>query len=100
MYNTHIIEKIEKASKGIGVIKKLLISLPRNVSQTIYISFIQPHLGYGDILYDRTDDESFISKLEQVQYNTALVIIGAIKCTSSSKLYRELGLESLESRRR
>ena len=67
---------------------------------TIYESFVRPHLDYGDIIYDRPDNESFISKLEQVQYNAALAIIGAIKCTSHSKLYNELGLESLESRRR
>ena len=40
-----------------------------------------------------------IRKLEQVQYNAALAITGAIKCTSHSKLYIELGLESLESKR-
>ena len=99
-FNTHITEKIGKASKGIGVIKKLFKSLPRNALLTIYKSFVRPHLDYGDIVYDRPNNESFISKLEQVQYNAALAITGAIKCTSRSKLYNELGLESLESRRR
>ena len=83
-----------------GVIKKLFKSLPRNALLAIYKSFVRPHLDYGDIVYDRPNNESFISKLEQVQYNAALAITGAIKCTSRSKLYNELGLESLESRRR
>ena len=52
------------------------------------------------MVYDQPNYESFISKLEQVQYNAALAMTGAIKCTSRSKLYNELGLESLESRRR
>ena len=99
-FNTHITEKIGNASKGIGVIKKLFKSLPRNALLTIYKSFVRPHLDYCDIAYDRPNNESFISKLEQVQYNAALAITGAIKCTSHSKLYNELGLESLESRRR
>ena len=99
-FNTHITGKISKVSKGIGVIKKLFKSLPRNALLTIYKSFIRPHLDYGDIVYDRPDNESFISKLEQVQYNAALAITEAIKCTSRSKLYKELGLESLESRRK
>ena len=34
------------------------------------------------------------SKLQNVQYNAALTITGAIKGTSRSKLYKELGLES------
>ena len=41
-----------------------------------------------------------MDKLEQVQYDATLAITGAIKCTSCSKLYKELGHESLESRRR
>ena len=92
-------KEIGKASKVIGVIKKLFKSLPRNALLTIYKSFVRPHLDYGDIVYDRPNNESFISKLEQVQYNAALAITGAIKCTSHSKLYIELGLESLESKR-
>ena len=39
------------------------------------------------------------SKLESVQYSTALAITAAIKGTSRSKLYKELGLKSLKSRR-
>ena len=38
-FNTHITEKIGTASKGIGVIKKLFKSLPRNALLTIYKSF-------------------------------------------------------------
>ena len=86
-FNTDITEKIGKATKGIGVIKKLFKSLPGNALLTIYKSLVRPHLDYGDIVYDRLNNESFISTLQQVQYNAALAIIGAIKCTSCSKLY-------------
>ena len=50
-----------------------------NALLTIYKSFIRPHLDYGGIVFSQTDNESFISKLEQVQYNAALAITGAIK---------------------
>ena len=79
--------------------KNYLKSLPRNALLTIYKSFISPHLDYDDIVYDQPDIESFISKLEQVQYNAVLAVTGGTKCTSHSELYKELGLESLESRR-
>ena len=62
-FNTDITEKIGKVSKGIGVIKKLFKSLPRNALRTIYISFVRPHQDYGDIVYDQPNNESFISKL-------------------------------------
>ena len=97
-FQHHIKEKIAKASKGIGVIKKLNNVLPRN-ALTIYKSFVRPHLDYRDIIYHQPNNKSINSKLESVQYNAALVIPGAIKGTSRSKLYKELGLESLKSRR-
>ena len=59
-------------------------------------SFIRPHLDYGDTVYDQTYNNSFHQKLESIQYNTALAITGAIRGTSSEKLYQELGLESLQ----
>ena len=57
------------------------------------------HLDYGDILYHQPYNESINSKLESIQCNAALAITGALKGTSRSKLYKELGLESLKSRR-
>ena len=38
-------------------------------------------------------------KIESVQYDAALSIVGAIKGTSRERLYQELGLESLGDRR-
>ena len=98
-FQHHIKEKIAKASKGIGVIKKLINVLPKNALLTIYKSFVRPHLDYGDIIYHQPNNESTNRKLENVQYNAALAITEAIKGTSRSKLYKELGLESLKSRR-
>ena len=73
--------------------------LPRNAFITIYRSFVRLHLDYGGILYHQPNNESMNSKLKSVQYSAALAITGAIKGTSRSKLYKELGLESLKSRR-
>ena len=98
-FNHHVKEKITKANKGIGVIKKLSNTLPRDALLTIYKSFVRPHLDYGDIIYDQPQNESFCNKLESIQYNAALAITGAIRGTSKTKLYKELGLEFLKSRR-
>ena len=43
----------------IGVIKRLSVNLPRDVLLRIYKSFIRPHLDYGDIIYDKPNNESF-----------------------------------------
>ena len=52
------------------------------------------------IIYDKAFSKSFHIKLESLQYNATLVITGAIKGSSfTEKIYEELGLESLKSRR-
>ena len=56
-------------------------------------------IDYGDIIYDQPHNESFCEKIESVQYKATLAITGAIQGTSRDKIYRELGLESLKSRR-
>ena len=98
-FSFHIKEKMSKAIKGISIIRKLNKTLPRHSLITIYKSFVRPHLSYGDIIYDQPNNESLNQKIERIQYNAALVITGAINGTSKSRLYSELGLESLKFRR-
>ena len=52
-FNHHVKEKMTEEDKGIGVIKKLSNTLPRDALLTIYKSFVRPHLDYGDIIYDQ-----------------------------------------------
>ena len=98
-FNAHVDQKIKKCNRMIGLIRRISINLPRNALLTIYKSFVRPHLDYGDILYDKPNNENFQSKLEKVQYRTCLAITGAIQGTSRIKLYDELGLHSLIKRR-
>ena len=98
-FSGHINEKIKKATKGINVIRKMNLSLPRSSLLTIYKSFVRPHLDYGDVIYDQPNNTSLSDKIESVQYNAVLAITGAIRGTSKEKLYQELGLESLRNRR-
>ena len=85
-------------------LKKIVFSLHTNldfVHQThvkvCYYSL--PHLYYCAVIYDQPNNESFCSKIERIQYNAAFAITGAIRGTSQSKLYSELGIESLKFRR-
>ena len=61
-FNHHINEKLAKANKGVGLIARVL---PRQSLVTIYKSFIQPHLGYGDIIYHQSNNESFCNLIEK-----------------------------------
>ena len=88
-FKFHVDQKIKKCNKSIGLIRRLSISVPRNALLTIYKSFIRPHLDYGDILYDKPENENFQNKLEKVQYRACLAITGAIQETSRQKLIFE-----------
>ena len=85
-FNTHIDQKIKKCNKLIGLMKRLSVHLPRSALLTIYKSFIRPHLDYGDILYDKPNNENFQNKIEQVQYRACLAITNAIRGTSRERL--------------
>ena len=66
---------------------------------TIYKVLLRPIIDYEDVIYDQPQNESFCEKLESVQYKAALAITAAIQDTSRDKIYQELGVESLKSRR-
>ena len=95
----HIDVKIKKATVGINLMHKLNRLLPRSSLITIYKCFIRPHLDYGDVIYDQPNLFSLANKIESVQYNTALAITGAIRGTSKTRLYQELGFKPLKDRR-
>ena len=98
-FNIHVDNKIKKCYRMIGIIKRLSVSVPRKALLTIYKSFIRPHLDYGDILYDKPENQNFQNKLEKVQYKACLAITGAIQGNSGQKIYDDLGLHTLIERR-
>ena len=81
-YNTHIKEKLSKVYKGIGLLRNFFNKLSRQALVTMYKAFIRPHLDYGDIVYDKPNNETFINKIEKVQYDATLAITGTIRGTS------------------
>ena len=74
----HINERIKKATKGVNVIRKMNLLLPRSSLLTIYKSFVRSHLDYG-VIYNQPNNYRLSDKIESVQYNAALAISGAIR---------------------
>ena len=98
-FEEHLISVQSKTNKTIGLLRKLQNTLPRQALITIYKAFVRPHLDYSDILYDQAYNASFHQKREKIQYNACIAITGVFRGTSKEKIYQELGLESLASRR-
>ena len=65
-FNIRIDQNIEKCNKIIGLIRRLSVSFPRKALLTIYKPFVRPHLDYGDVLYDKPDNQNSENKLEKV----------------------------------
>ena len=94
----HVQSKKNKCYRIIALIKKLSMHLPREALLRISKSFVRPNLDYGDIIFDKPNNESFKSRMESIQYKACIAITGAIQETSREGLYSELGLESLSDR--
>ena len=82
--------------KIIGLLRRLSVCLLKNTLHTIYKSFARLHLDYGDIFYDKSDNQNFESKIGKIQYKAFIAITGAIQEASRKILYDELRLMSLK----
>ena len=85
--------------RALESLKKAFKYTSKDSLLTIYKTFIKPHVDYCDIIYDQPGNKSFCAKIECIWYNAALTITGAIKGTSQTKLYKELGYEFSRLRR-
>ena len=105
----HVNEKIIKAKKGIGIIKHLSRFLHLVVLDQMYKTLVRPQLDYCDINYhipplnssytSGITLSSLMETVERTQYQTSLDVTGTWQGCSRTKLYEELGWESLSDRR-
>jgi len=108
-FGKHIIEKVKKAKKNIGIIKHLNKFLPFKTLIHMYKALVRSHLDYCDIIYHipptqhapplGTSLHDHMEMVEKTQYQAALAVTGAWQGTSRNKIYEELGWESLSDRR-
>ena len=96
-FKKYIDKKLYKATKSIGIFKKLYHFIRRSALLTENETFIRTHLEYGEIIYDQASNASCSNKIKSVQCNPALAITGAMQGTSRVKRYHELGLGKLSA---
>ena len=97
-YENHL-SIFNRVNKAIGLLRKSQLILRRKSLVRIYKSFVRLDLGYRDVIYDRASNELFHQNLESLQYSAAIAITGAIRGTSSEKLFQDLGKETRKLRR-
>ena len=97
-FREHIKEALEKAKKGLALMKFLSKLVDRKTLVLTYTMHVRPHLEYGDIIFHGCG-KSLMDCLERIQYQAGLIATGCWKNTNKEKLYAELGWESLSERR-
>ena len=88
----HINKQITKASKKLGLIWRLIESLP--TVEAIYTSYIRPQLEYGCIIYANCTKEQG-ARLELCQRKAAIACTQAYNKMSNRRLLEELGWPTL-----
>ena len=98
-------KKIIKAKESIGIINYLSKFLPFKTRDQMYKALVRPHLDYCDTIYHipilssqsnlGVTLNSLMEKVERTQYQAALAITGTWQGSILSKLYEELGWETI-----
>lgn len=97
IWKNHINEIYSKAFSRLNILRMLKYNIDRKSLEKLYFGFIRPILEYGNVVWDNcTKQESDL--IESVQYEAARIVTGMRKGTSRSKLYSELGWDSLEKK--
>ena len=108
-FERHLNEKIMKAKRIVRMIKYLSSFLPLKTLDQMYKALVRSHLDYCDTIYHMPalNNQSNLGvtlprkleTVERIRYQAALAITGACEGFSRSKLFEELGWESLVDRR-
>lgn len=104
-FEYHLNEEITKIKKILGIIKHVSKYFPLKTLNKMYKSLVRSHLDYCDIIYHQSAIinppplaltlTTLMMEVEKIQYQAALAITGSWQGSSRTKLYEELGWETL-----
>ena len=98
-FDVHIEQICKKVCSGIGILRRIKPFVPRCSLLKLYKSLIQPYFDYCSPLWD-TCDKFLKDKLQTLQNRAARIISGAKYDVRSEDILINLGLDSLEIRRK
>ena len=98
-WDSHIEALIVKTRLLVACLRSYKYQFSRRTLNTIYKSFILPHLDYADAVWDNCTN-GLADELESLHLDAIRTILGAVRGTSHAKLYSESGFVSLKERRR
>ena len=99
-FRDHINEMIKKINRALSPIYPIARHIPRHILSLIYTTYIQPYFDYCDTVYDGHITVTDATRLQRLQNRAARLVTGAHFRTPTDRLRRDLGWDSLETRRR
>ena len=97
-WSNHIDNIVKSANRKIGLLYRCRDKIKRKDKIKIYTSIIRPSIEYASVIYHNCS-LSDSKKIESLQKFAARVCTGAMRRTEYKALLRELGWESLKTRR-
>ena len=98
-FHAHINEMILKVNRDMSPLYPIARYLPRTILDQLYKIYILPYFDYCDIVYDGHFTIHDSQRLERLQNRAARLITGTTFRTSTDKLRRDLGWDTLVRRR-
>ena len=98
-WDNHIDFIYSSTNKCVGLLQKTSFLIPRKAKEKIDKSFIKPIIEYGNIIYSNSTITK-LNLLDKLQRRCAVICLNSYKLTETVKLYRELGWDTLEHRRK
>ena len=96
-WSRHVQHICMKANSKLAVLRSIKY-LSRQVLDILYKLQIRSVIDYGLIIFYNTLKQSYITRLNRIQYCSARVVTGALPYTSRVKLDLDLGWEDLSTR--
>ena len=97
-WDKHFEEISIKPNKRLDILNLLSFKLSRNSCEILYFTFVRSVLEYSNELFSNATKEN-LELFDKIQKRAGKIVSGAIRGTSSIKIYTELSWESLQSRR-
>ena len=96
-WNIHLTKVIQHANLKLSILTRVK-DLSRQTLDMMFKLHVRSILDYALPVYGPALDQNQVAKLEKIQYFAARIATSTPKCSSTEKLYKDLGWETVSNR--
>ena len=91
-WNKHIDVIVSKISKTVGLLSKVRHLLPNLGTRTLYMSLVEPYIGYCNIVWSQANASVYLDKIFKIQKKYCRIITFSDFRAHSEPLFKELNI--------